>query len=294
MGLNKDFISVETYINHHEVYKYDSYIFGNSRSMFYKVNDWKKHINSDRCFHFDASNESIYGIERKFQFLEDKGAAIKNALIVLDQDELSIIENGKDHFDEKDPELSKENKIMFQLRYLQDFAESDFFCVYVYFLFAHKLTPKMEKKGLFTYFMANYDCISNEISFPNVDSQIEKNKYGFYAHRMYYFYDRGNIQKYSNRTIGLVQQKMLKNIKRILVKNNTVFRIVISPLYNQLKFDTTDLKTMYSIFGKENVYDFSGINDITQDMYNYYEYSHYRPFIANRIMDTIYKNNVLK
>ena len=45
----------------------------------------------------------------------------------------------------------------------------------------------------------------------------------------------------------------------------------------------------YFLEGKQNVFDFSGINFITNDYHNYYENSHYRPHVADYIMKEIYK-----
>jgi hypothetical protein len=88
--------------------------------------------------------------------------------------------------------------------------------------------------------------------------------------------------------IGVEQKQLLEKIKEVLAEDHTNYKIVISPLYDQLKLNTNDLNYLYLEFGRQNVYDFSGINDITRDKYTYYENSHYRPFIASRIMDSIY------
>ncbi len=48
------------------------------------------------------------------------------------------------------------------------------------------------------------------------------------------------------------------------------------------------MKILRSMFDKNKIFDFSGINDITTSKYNYFEREHYRPFIAYRIMDSIY------
>jgi hypothetical protein len=289
MGLNKDVISTETFLNNYKKYYYDSYIFGNSRSIFYLVSDWKKHITAKECFHFDASEESLYGIDRKFQFLDDKGVTIKNALIVFDYEAIKNINNGIAHYDKKDPELSRQNKVIFQLSYLQDFANGDFLYPYMYFIFEHKMTATMQKSGLFTELETTYDPVTNEMSFPKADSEISKDEAGFYKKKSTVFYKRNTIQLYSPPAIGMEQKIMCYDIKKILNKQNTNYRIVISPLYNQVKLDTTDLKTLYLIFGKENVYDFSGINYMTQNIHNYYEDSHYRPFLCTDIMNIIYK-----
>jgi hypothetical protein len=73
-------------------------------------------------------------------------------------------------------------------------------------------------------------------------------------------------------------------------EDGTTYRFVISPLYCQLKLNPADLATLQGIFGKNKVYDMSRINDITNDMRNYYEYVHYCPTVAKRIMDSIYSN----
>ena len=70
--------------------------------------------------------------------------------------------------------------------------------------------------------------------------------------------------------------------------NKTNYRIIISPLYNQIKLNNQDLDYLKQLFGKDNVFDFSGINKFTKDYNNYYESSHYRPHIAREIMQLIY------
>ena len=50
-----------------------------------------------------------------------------------------------------------------------------------------------------------------------------------------------------------------------------------------------ELPLMQEIFGKENVYDFSGINEFTEDYHNYYEAGHYRPLLGNKLLERIYK-----
>jgi hypothetical protein len=288
--LNKDYVSTETFVNNYPKYHYDSYIFGNSRSMYYYVDEWKKHIHSDKCYHFDASGESLYGIERKFQFLHSRGVPIENALIVFDAQACSITKNvGEAHIMKKDPLLSGQSKFDFQADCLKAFFDVHFLSAYLTFLFTHKVSKEMSDKLLLNNVESHYDAAVNEESFPRYEQLIAKSRDSFYAPRMHLFYKRDTVQRYSGPVIKDEQKLLFYNIKKILDENKTSYRFVISPLYDQVKFDSTDLKFLYSVFGRENVYDFSGINDITDSPYNYYENSHYRPFIANRIMDSIYK-----
>ena len=80
---------------------------------------------------------------------------------------------------------------------------------------------------------------------------------------------------------------MFKEIKNILERNKTNYKIVLSPVYDQIKFSRQDKKILKTIFGA-HLYDFTGANFITNDIINWYETSHYRPNIADTILNIIY------
>src|SRR5574338_965514 len=55
--LNRDVISSKTFIKNYDKYKYNSFIFGSSRTVAFKTWDWKNHLDSSSVpFSFDASN----------------------------------------------------------------------------------------------------------------------------------------------------------------------------------------------------------------------------------------------
>ena len=114
--LNRDYMSTETFIQKYPKYKYNSFIFGNSRSLFYRIEDWKKHISSDKCFHFNASSESIYGIYKKIVFLKERDIPITNALVVIDNSVFSETTDSKGHLFMKHPKLTGKNKYLFQIK----------------------------------------------------------------------------------------------------------------------------------------------------------------------------------
>lgn len=287
--LNKDYATTETLINNLKKYNYDSYIFGNSRSMFYPVEAWEKHINATKCFHFDANAESLYGMERKLVFLHNRGSQIKNALIVMDQGLCSEVANSEGHLFKKHPSLSNQSKIDFQICFLKAFFDVAFLRYYLNYLATHKVSGEAVTKMMLNVTPYSYDATTNEFSNTQYEDLIKRNKDSFYTkRRLSLFYKRSLTQAYAPVTIKQTQIKMLENMKNILDENKTNYKIVISPLYNQVKFNPTDLATINSIFGKDNVFDFSGINNFTEDIYNYYEISHYRPHVAIKIMDSIY------
>ena len=85
VGINKDFVSTTTFIRNSEKIDYNSFIFGNSRSIFYQIVDWKKHLDSDsKCYHFDASGEALWTLNKKIEFIDKQGNNLNNILLILD------------------------------------------------------------------------------------------------------------------------------------------------------------------------------------------------------------------
>lgn len=296
IALNKDYVSTETWVNHYPQYQYDSYIFGNSRSMFYKIAIWKDYIKEEeqKCYHFDASGESIYGIAKKFSLLSGQKAKIKNALIVIDASALNKADNSGGHIFVKDRRLSGENPVAFQVDFLKDFFDFDFLRALLDFKWSGKIKEYMTKDFLLDDRPFFYDCVTNEMRLDDYEEMIKKDRDTYYSPRANLFYLRDSmVQIISTAVIGKPQLIHLNTIKKVLDENRTEYKIIISPLYDQKKLNPRDLSILKGIFGEKNVFDFSGINKFTQSKYNYYEPSHYRPFIADSLMKIIYSGNSL-
>lgn len=284
--LNNDYTSTQTFLNNYSRNKYDSYIFGNSRGMLFHVNEWEQHVPGGHYFQFSVSNESLYGIERKLHLIDSLGGSVKNALFVLDYFVYgAATENDKFP---KHPALTGRSKLEFELNSFKGFFDPGFLLQYLKLLITGQV-----QQGVFASALncepSHYDVRTNDLSYPYLDKRIDADTGAFYRSRRSVFYKRPNEQQYTESFIGQPQLTLLKRIKAILNKDNTSYKIVISPIYNQLKINQKDFEKLSLIFGKENIFDFSGINSITENMYNYYESAHYRPMIANRIMDSIYK-----
>ena len=288
--LDVDYVNTQTFINNNPKYNYNAFIFGNSRSRFFEINTWKKYISNDNCFHFDASDETLLGITRKLKFLNDINVPITHALIILDYSTLIQTEEKKGHLFINHPALSNQNWFSFQFEFFKSFLAPDFLKAYLDFKFNNKVKDYMKNDFLLSDAPIDYNNKYNEIRFSNFEEIIKENPSEFYnASKMKLFYSRDSIQKYSPEVIKASQLLMLNEMSDILKKNKTNFKIVINPLYNQLKINIKDIEILNNVFGKENVFDFSGINIITNDFHNYYENSHYRPHIADLIMKNIYQ-----
>jgi hypothetical protein len=295
VSLNQDFVSSTTFVNNSKHIRYDSFIFGNSRSMFYEISDWKTHLNTNaNCFHFDASSEGLWALNKKVEFLNNRGLNIKNVLLILDYSALIQDKPNSGHLFTISPVLvNNENLIPFHVASFLAFLSPRFLTAYLDFKISGVVKPYMTKKYLLDNREKSYDITTNEMRFDFYENLIQKNEY-YTKKRQSWFYDRDQtIQRGAPIAIHESQKAILTNIHNILMVHSTKVKIVISPLYDQVKLNDNDLDYLKRLFGKENVFDFSGINSYTLDYKNYYEASHYRPHVAKKIMETIYQREDL-
>ncbi|SMO92605.1 hypothetical protein SAMN06265379_11616 [Saccharicrinis carchari] len=286
---NKDYASTTTFIKNSKKINYNSFIFGNSRSIFYQISEWKKHIGEDAiCYHFDASGESLWALNKKVEFINKKENNIKNMLLVLDYATLTNVKPKSAHSYIISPALvNNSNIIEFHIAFFTAFLTPNFTYAYLDYKISNKMKPYIKK--VLDDRQKNYDNKTNELRFDYFENLISKGKY-YTPERLSVFYDRDTtIQKFSEECIKENQKIILKNIYSITQKHNSKIKIIISPLYDQIKINKDDLKYLRALFGEENVFDFSGINRFTNNYKNYYEASHYRPHIAREIMRIIYE-----
>lgn len=289
--LNYDYVDIETFSNNYPFYKYNSFIIGNSRSRFYEMDTWSNYIHSDKCFHFNASAETLYGISKKIEFLHARNIQISNILIILDYSTLTGISNSNGHLFIKHPILSGQSMRDFQLDFFKAYCSFSFLRAYLDFKTSGKIKDYMKIGSLLDDTPVDYNLKYNEMKLKVFEDTMKADPAKYYnKKRMIPFYQRDTIQKFSPKIIKKEQIVMLNNIINIFKKHSTNFKIVINPLYDQLKLNRKDIDVLNEIFGSENVYDFSGINSITSDYHNYYEGSHYRPHVANEIMKLVYQN----
>ena len=282
---NRDFQTTELFLKNYESQGYDGFILGNSRSFFFDIDDWNKHTKG-HGFHFNSSAESLYGIERKLDFLNTSRIPVKNILIVLDHTILAKTTNSKGHLYIKHPILSDESYFAFYKEMFGGFFPKPFLAHTSLFLTGER-KPYMEQYGIRENIW-ELELKTNQLSHAHADSIIANNDEEYYQYQKAMFYERDSVQAFAPKRIDSSQRELLSNINTIIAQNNINVKVIISPLYDQLKLDEADLKYLEDVFGKSNVFDFSGQNKFTNDYKNYYEISHYRPVVAKEMMDIIY------
>ena len=286
--VNRNYVSTMTYIQQYEQYHYNSFIFGNSRSLFYFIDDWKKHLNSQsRCYHFSESGGSVNGLYYKVKLIDRLGEKIDNALFIIDY---QLLKSTEQHgaLGVMPPILTENrNWISFHTDHLINWFNP----MFLYFYAQYQMT------GVYSNAMKNYIVSGNNYEYYNLitneeprhkqDSLIAEGSY----------YTKSILKDFvgcQNRGVAPIsidaeRKESLVKMNSILLRHHSKVKIVVSPLFDQVKLNPDDYQVLCEIFGKENVYDFSGINKWTKDPHNYYEHSHYRPSVAAEIMDSIYK-----
>lgn len=286
-SVNKDYLSTEMYLKNKEKYHYNSFIFGSSRTLAYDPLHWKSHLSEgSNPFVFDAAAESIYGIYKKLLFLDSTNAEIKNALIIICNDFTFLTDqDSKSYLFIKHPLTSGNGKMNFHTTFIKAYLNPNFFISYYF----HKITGK-------TYgFMKDYidskpvvfDSITNKVSFPTIEKEMLESPDAYYQSRSSIFYQQKGETIDQINKINQNQKMMLAKIASILERHHTNYRVVISPLYNQIKFSNEDLAILKQTFGSR-LFDFSGSNSFTNIQRNYYEISHYKENVGDSIMNIIY------
>ena len=290
VGLNMDYVSTENFVHHNPTQRYNAFIFGNSRSQYWQTDYWKRYIGKDsRCYHYYGSGESLYSLEKNIRFIHDCGNSIDYALLVLDIDLLSQTKAKTGHLFITPPRtVAYQNVIRFHATNFAAFLNPIFIYTYIDLLIYNTLKPYMLEKYMVEQPVV-YHAVSNEIEDRMFDQAIDDKTY-YTTERMLCFQGKQYPDSISPQVLFSENIRMLTAIAKILSQHHTQYKIVISPLYNQIKLNSIDLQTLGDIFGHSSIYDFSGKSDITSDYHNYYEESHYRPVIARRLMDSIYND----
>jgi len=276
--INREYLSTELYLKNEKKLKYDSFIFGSSKACGINTYKWKSYLPAGSSqFLFQAWAETITGIYQKLAFLDKRNVAINNVVILLDiPASFGEIQEPTTALAIKHPSLSGKSKLYFHG-----------------VLFYRFLKPSEVYKSIQSIFdkpknKVDFDTISNDWNrlnklklerMPKQDSTLSKSKFGVRPEQLI-------------RTKQLIEPELvvlLENIKSILKKNQSNYKIVIVPSYNQLGINVQDLAILVKIFSKENIFDYSGNHLFSKDKFNFSDINHFDMIIGWKILEDIYE-----
>jgi hypothetical protein len=287
--LNRDFVSADAYLHNPRRSELDSFIFGNSRSIFFLTSDWLPYLGAAVPFHFDASGESLFGIWSKVRFLHHDGRRIRHALIIMDAETLAMTGDSPGHLLRKDPRIAGTNPVTFHYEFFSAFFYPQFFARYLGYRITGSTSPWLGNAFQNGPREVWQRPETNDVIPIGVEREVKSEGETFFV----------RLAKISPRdishrpppgppVIAAAQTAMLDDIAAILARDGADLRIVINPLYDRVPINPADLAALRAIFGPDRVFDFSGSNAFTDDVHNYYEQSHYRPHVARRILQIVY------
>jgi hypothetical protein len=287
---NRDFISTEMYLKNYRKFNYDSFILGSSTSLFFLPSSWKEHIDSPcSIFSFDASGENIVGIWSKIKFIHKKNNQIKHALIVFDTGGTFSQFKNEGHIFKKHYKVYPSSKYAFHYDSFMSYLNFKFLIAFVQFKISHRFYPYMndvlEERNY------SFDLVTNEIIFTGPAQELKMDSIGYYKARSGMFFTRTNIPAESIPMINEKHIQMLKEIRDIFAEDKTDYRIIVSPLYEQISFNKQDLRILKELFGNTKVFDFSGINKYTAEISHYYDPHHFKPYMGNEILSEIFNHS---
>jgi hypothetical protein len=290
--LNREYMSTKMLMANKDKYHYDSFILGSCESYVFHADDWKRYIHTDgEVFHYPAASEILYGVYSKIMFIDRQKIPLKNCLLVMDISTFKGTEPRADYIHSPHPDVSGESNIAYQLGMFKNYF-SNFFCLqYVDYKLSGKIRGYMKNNFGILPGQIRITEKNNEYYYQKYDDAFNADSAGYFNDkaRDFYFRDTVNKRRLLVPVIRSKQQAFLEEIKAVFDRNHTAYKIVLSPMYDQLYFNAEDLKLLKDIFGAANVYDFTGVNVYTNDIHNYYDNFHYRSVLARKLLKEIYK-----
>lgn len=287
VSVNRGYVSAMHFINTKDSRGYNSFIFGNSRSIAFHEKEWKKYISKSAvCYHFDEFVGSVGHLYYEMDYVS-KYRTIENALIILDPSMLSRT-TFDGHLYDLCPALNDNHDYLkFHLGSYKAFYCFGFLRSYIDYVLHGEYKPYMKDYIIDKAWRRGYDPSNNEMCWVRQEESIERGDY-YDAKRIETFKGVQSPDSVYDKAIDDERKELLLSIRKLLDEQNADYRIVLSPEYNQIKINPVDLNILYDVFGQQFVYDFTGVNQWTEDYHNYYDNSHYRSCVANEIMRLVY------
>jgi hypothetical protein len=271
--------------NYNTSKNYNTFIFGSSRTTSLFACYVQNQLEDSKAFHFGNWNESIGGILEKIKLLDSLHYQLSNIMIYIDTD-YTFEGDGRckpyDHY-----LLTHAPRPTYLMNHFSSFLSNK----ENYKILLGGAPPKDRFPN------RHSDPVTNDPYHKCTDSTVRS--YGFdpfiradslkidSLKKSGFFYARSKRQKYLDEQISSSESKIIDGIVKILNRHRAKLYVIITPLYDQRKFNPEDISILRTAFG-ESLYDFSGINAITNNEYNYKpDRKHFREVVSKKIFDSI-------
>ena len=288
---NRDYLSSELFVLNYPEHQYNSYVFGSSRGCGINTYQWLTYLpEGSSQFLFQAWGETITGIDQKIAYIEEHHYPLENALILIDipktfsRPQLPHIAMAI-----KDPRFSHQPRWLFQATLFYDFIQKPS---------EWKKAVRNKIKGIRP--AITFDTVSNDWEKGNKELDLSgppkkecmrnlsrKAKEVFM--RDYVDYPYAALPE-SVPVIDDSLQEIMDHIKRVFDRNETDYRIIVTPGYGYQypAISDEDLRALQTVFGEENVFDYSRRKEITLDHDNFADPNHFGLNVGWQILEEVY------
>lgn len=287
LTINWGHVTIESYKYFDEQEHFDSFIFGSSLSGYYRIEDWQRHLPAEaRPFHFNASRETLYGILNKLNYLKSRGAEVKNALLIIEDEMLMRRPLDEDVLFVQHPQTAPNvSWWQFHQLYFKAFRQPE---LVAYLLCPGPMTDRVLEKGYATTDITNRIESINEGYYRYADSLIAVNPSAFYTPEHISQYARPLKEMPCEPKITPPVKALLEAIASILHDQGTDYQIIIPPHYGYEAIASSDLYKMELIFGQDRVHDYSHDAKLGSDLHYYYDEGHLIAQECGRLIDSAY------
>lgn len=264
---NQQFIKMRYLLKNPE--KYDSYLFGSSRVGNIDV----KKIRNGKYYNMTYSQSVPGEYLRNIKTMIGHGMKIKNLMVALD--DFSYKFDPASHMNEliRYPYTdSPAQRASFYFKYLFKIPDMNILQPYL------TKTPQQ-----FPVFYDIYD--SGRPLHPEIDAYINQNREKHIQDPKF----KSPAVHNENRIRETLEE--IGEIVKISKENNIRLTIFFNPIYKATYLANNPVQiseVKKDLSGITDFYDFSGINSVTRDPFNYYETSHYRVFVGDWMMARIF------
>ncbi len=284
--LNRDYASLQIFLKNNPEQKYNSFILGSSRSFPLHVDTWQKLIPGARPFHYPAASESLYGILLKLRYLNANKIPLKHVILEIS---VNLVDGSvRTSYTHILPHLlTGESWLEFQYRFFRSYFRALFFLKYSVFVLTGGHVNLASQDALaYRPGSVRIDPITNDYFFEAQERDLAENEDTFYAKRSQFFQ---RVTGCFRQVMGPVEKQYLEEIRDIFRQNGTDYRIWLPPTYDQICINPNDIALLRDVFGPDKVFNFAGINEWTESRQNFYDPTHVRPFIGDKMIEEMYR-----
>lgn len=288
---NRDYLSSELFLKNDPVYHYNSFVFGSSRCCGFNTYQWKHYLPAGASqYMFQAWGETLTGIEQKIDYLDKNGNSINNAIVMFDiPGTFDKKQSPKEVLSIHHYRFSGQSKLAFETFLFGGFALKPSQWYSAIKSYCSPTIKAFPADTVSNDWWANNRTLDIGIQPPkdSLKSCSEKTRSVFFKE----IEGKTDLDlKESKPCITSTYYRQLTHMKAVFDKHQTDYRIVISPAYcyNHPRINADDLRILQEIFGKENVFDYSGKNEITTDYYNFSDPNHFGLNVGWQIIEDLY------